>query len=100
MPKLYKIRPLVFENEHAEDYYTASTPSYHYVVRLRPRGMWVWEYGRLDGGEGLHGCDSLEDGQAQAQAHYERALSEELEEVVFNLVEDKEDEGPDPEPIV
>jgi hypothetical protein len=80
MSKLYKIKPLVFENEHG-NLYEATTKFCRYTIWPREIDKgWMWRHASSSG-HGSKRCASLKTAMAQAQAHYEQALSEELEEV-------------------
>lgn len=79
MPKLYKIRPLVFvERENTQ--YQAQTKSLCYMV-WKHGDSWYWNCEVIEGWDARGDCTSLEEAKAQAQAHYERELAAELEEV-------------------
>lgn len=77
MTKLYRIKPLVWEETPMKTGVKSETPIGITFSVIKPYGVWLWCPSNRD----FQNCDSLEDGKAKCNAHYVAFLEQALEEV-------------------
>lgn len=75
--KLWRIRPLEWEEFVGWRFRANVMPDIYYCVIRDYRGEFCW----FSGGGMSHPCDSIEDGKRLAEAHWRERLMQALEEV-------------------